>query len=33
LNETSPARLMQALGEVLMELHESDLINTGETLH
>jgi len=24
---------MQALGEVLMELHESDLINTGETLH
>jgi hypothetical protein len=25
--------LMQALGEVLMELHESDLINAGETLH
>jgi hypothetical protein len=33
LNETSPARLMQALGEVLMELHESDLINAGETVH
>jgi len=33
LHETSPERLMQALGEVLMELHESDLINSGQTVH
>jgi hypothetical protein len=24
---------MQALGEVLMELHESDLISAGQTMH
>ena len=32
LNETTPERLMQALAEVLCELHDSELLKSG-TMH
>ena len=32
LNETAPERLMQALAEVLCELHDSELLK-GDTMH
>tara|TARA_R110000772_G_scaffold225782_1_gene336446 strand:- start:293 stop:493 length:201 start_codon:yes stop_codon:yes gene_type:complete len=32
LNETTPERLLQALAEVLSELHDSELLE-GETMH
>ena len=32
LNETTPQRLMQALAEVLCELHDSELLKGG-TMH